>query len=126
MRIKKTFKNNVLLEQKIILSNYPDSHKSIVLFRDKEMLEIVLEDTLNGFIKSFLTQYRVYNSFIEEYIRQNTDVFKICYISRILSDSFNWMLTNEGFVFWDIINKKFQMLTNSIYENQKKHFKYII
>lgn len=83
MRIKKTFKNNVLLEQKIILSNYPDSHKSIVLFRDKEMLEIVLEDTLNGFIKSFLTHYRVYNSFIEEYIRQNTDVFKICYISRI-------------------------------------------
>lgn len=126
MRIKKTFKNNVLLEQKIILSNYPDSHKSIVLFRDKEMLEIVLGDTLNGFIKSFLTQYRVYNSFIEEYIRQNTDVFKICYISRILSDSFNWMLTNEGFVFWDIINKKFQMLTNNIYENQKKHFKYII
>lgn len=126
MRIKKTFKNNVLLEQKIILSNYPDSYKSIVLFRDKEMLEIVLEDTLNGFIKSFLTQYRVYNSFIEEYIRQNTDVFKICYISRILSDSFNWMLTNEGFVFWDIINKKFQMLTNNIYENQKKHFKYII
>lgn len=126
MRIKKTFKNNVLLEQKIILSNYPDSHKSIVLFRDKEMLEIVLEDTLNGFIKSFLTQYRVYNSFIEEYIRQNTDVFKICYISRILSDSFNWMLTNEGFVFWDIINKKFQMLTNNIYEDQKKHFKYII
>lgn len=90
------------------------------------MLEIVLEDTLNGFIKSFLTQYRVYNSFIEEYIRQNTDVFKICYISRILSDSFNWMLTNEGFVFWDIINKKFQMLTNNIYEDQKKHFKYII
>lgn len=126
MRIKKTFKNNVLSEQKIILSNYPDSHKSIVLFRDKEMLEIVLEDTLNGFIKSFLTQYRVYNSFIEEYIRQNTDVFKICYISRILSDSFNWMLTNEGFVFWDIINKKFQMLTNNIYEDQKKHFKYII
>lgn len=126
MRIKKTFKNNVLLEQKIILSNYPDSHKSIVLFRDKEMLEIVLGDTLNGFIKSFLTQYRVYNSFIEEYIRQNTDVFKICYISRILSDSFNWMLTNEGFVFWDIINKKFQMLTNNIYEDQKKHFKYII
>lgn len=126
MRIKKTFKNNVLLEQKIILSNYPDSYKSIILFRDKEMLEIVLEDTLNGFIKSFLTQYRVYNSFIEEYIRQNTDVFKICYISRILSDSFNWMLTNEGFVFWDIINKKFQMLINSIYENQKKHFKYII
>lgn len=112
MKIKKKSKNNVLLDQEKILSAYPDPHEKVVMFRDKEMLRIVLDNILNREFKDLLVSYKAYDDFMEEYIRQNDEEFKVYDIRSIFSNTFSWASSCQGFGFWLDIAINFNLLCN--------------